>query len=110
MFRKVVFLIILVLPSILVLLNNGNQNLLTSKSEIKVDQITKILPLLHKNKDQYELFTKTSFIGVADAKDNSDVNPKSYAVIDYETGEIIAEKNIDIKLPVASVTKIMTAV
>lgn len=34
---------------------------------------------------------------------------KSYLLIDYHTGRIIAEKNPDLKLPPASLTKMMTA-
>lgn len=34
----------------------------------------------------------------------------AFIVIDYDTGEILAEKNAETKLPVASLTKVMTAV
>lgn len=37
-----------------------------------------------------------------------EVRAKSYIVFDIKTGEILAEKNSDVKLPIASLTKLMT--
>lgn len=37
------------------------------------------------------------------------LNAKSYLVMDFDSGQILAEKNIDEKLPPASLTKIMTS-
>ncbi len=39
-----------------------------------------------------------------------DIEANSYAVIDYDSGEVIEENNLSKKVPIASLTKIMTAV
>lgn len=48
--------------------------------------------------------------GIASAEENTalNINAPSALLMDYATGEIIYEKNPDEKLPLASVTKIMT--
>ncbi len=57
----------------------------------------------------FKLKEKNSLIKAAYAE-SLDVNPSAYAVIDYQTGDVISEKNLDKSLPIASVTKVMTAV
>lgn len=42
------------------------------------------------------------------AEENLDISAKSAILIDYQTGEVIYEKNSDEKLPPASISKIMT--
>lgn len=37
-------------------------------------------------------------------------NASAYAVVDFDTGEILASKNLSEKMPMASLTKVMTAV
>lgn len=79
-----------------------------------------LLPLkskLHEKPNSYKL-KKSSFF----CADNScSIVPKAqaaaayeqaagYAVIDFESGDVIAEKNLSQKLPIASLTKIMMAV
>lgn len=41
---------------------------------------------------------------------SADYNLSAYAVVDYDTGDILAEKASSKRLPIASLTKIMTAV
>ena len=38
-----------------------------------------------------------------------DLNVKSYALLDYDSGQVLAEKNMNERLPPASLTKLMTA-
>ena len=38
-----------------------------------------------------------------------ELNARSYLVMDFNSGQMLAEKNIDEKLPPASLTKIMTS-
>src|SRR3990167_9932853 len=42
--------------------------------------------------------------------DNTQVEAKAYGAIDFNTGEVLVHKNLEMSLPIASVTKIMTAV
>lgn len=44
-----------------------------------------------------------------DAKNLENVKAKSYMVFDFATGEVISEKNARERLPIASLTKLMTA-
>jgi serine-type D-Ala-D-Ala carboxypeptidase (penicillin-binding protein 5/6) len=73
------------------------------------DVFAQVASHLKEHKNSYNIKTKTSFIQSANAsEDNFKLN--SYAVINYETGDVIAESNLDRKVSIASVTKIMTAV
>jgi len=38
-----------------------------------------------------------------------DLNVKSYVLLDYNSGQVLAEKNMDVRVPPASLTKLMTA-
>ena len=51
----------------------------------------------------HELISKAHAVGAVD-------DAKAYIIVDYDTGTIIAEKGTDHPLPMASLTKIMTAV
>lgn len=70
---------------------------------------TKIRPRIDRIENTYTLTRQTSFVPKAHA--NSAVDEASaYAVIDYDSGNVIIQKNLDQQLPIASLTKIMTAV
>lgn len=79
----------------------------TQKAEQDVFQ--QITSQLKERKNSYSIKQKTSFIQSANASENN-FNLNSYAVIDYETGEVISESNLEKQVSIASVTKIMTAV
>ncbi len=54
-------------------------------------------------------FTLNSSFAVASPQELPfEIESKSALLLDYDSGEIIYEKNVDEKLPIASVTKIMT--
>ncbi|MDO8429161.1 MAG: hypothetical protein Q7S88_00870 [Candidatus Daviesbacteria bacterium] len=58
--------------------------------------------------DSFKLRTKTSLVPSAFASAEYD-NAVAYIVVDFETGEILAEKDSNLKIPIASITKTMTA-
>ncbi|MBI4080162.1 MAG: D-alanyl-D-alanine carboxypeptidase [Candidatus Levybacteria bacterium] len=67
-----------------------------------------IRPKLEQVQNNYFLKEKRSIVPQAHAAGSYD-NASAYVVVDYATGEIIAEKALSQKLPVASLTKVMTA-
>ncbi|HVT01110.1 MAG TPA: serine hydrolase [Patescibacteria group bacterium] len=72
-----------------------------------VDEV--VLPRLEKIRNNFNVKKKTSIIPKAyGARDYE--SAKAYGAIDFDTGNVIEEKNLDNTLPIASVTKIMTAV
>ena len=38
-----------------------------------------------------------------------EINASAYILTDYDTGDVLAEKNVDQRVPTASLTKIMTS-
>lgn len=82
----------------------------TSTPEVeKIDIFETITPKLESKKNDYKLQKENSLIPSAVAAGDYD-EASAYVVVDYDTGEILASKNSDTKLAVASLTKIMTAV
>jgi serine-type D-Ala-D-Ala carboxypeptidase (penicillin-binding protein 5/6) len=71
--------------------------------------IEKVKKLLNEKKNYFQLKKQSNIISSAFA-DEIKANPTAYSVVDFGTGEIVAEKNGDQRLPIASITKIMTAV
>lgn len=68
-----------------------------------------IKPKLESKLNEFSL-QKTS-ISTANLAANTDYEgAQAYVVIDYDSGQVLAEKNLSTKTPVASLTKIMTAV
>lgn len=74
--------------------------------------LDKILPNLEKNPNNFKI-KKTSQIVqsvfASDDKLNTAVS-SAFVAMNFDTGEVILQKNMDDKLPIASLTKIMTAV
>lgn len=68
-----------------------------------------VFPKLHNFRNSFTLIKKNPFVAQAGA---SDFYTKAHAAgaIDLSNGEIIFEKNLESKLPIASLTKIMTAI
>lgn len=70
-------------------------------SFVYADDLEVILNMLEQNNTpnyQYNNFHNQNY-----------AYPKSYIVYDFNNGEILESKNIDISLPIASITKLMTA-
>lgn len=73
------------------------------------DVLQKIIPQLDNKTNNYKLEKKQSFVKPVFAGGPFE-NAPSYLLADFQTGEVLAEKNMGQKLPIASLTKIMTAV
>ena len=80
-----------------------------SQSAATVDALQQIKPLLMQKANNFSLQKKTSLIESADAAGNFD-QATSYLAINFNSGEVLAEKNMAAQAPIASLTKIMTAV
>ncbi len=73
----------------------------------RIDQMIQIRPKLEQKKNSFQL--KKQIIPPVSASSEYD-QAASYAVVNYETGEVIASKDLSKRLPIASLTKLMTAV
>lgn len=72
----------------------------------KIDILQNVKPKLQKLYNNFQLKLTSSFFPT-----NGDVEQASaYGVMDFNNGEILASKNLSARLPIASLTKIMTAV
>ncbi len=76
------------------------------KEDIFFDEIS---PKLDRAQNTYALQKEKSFIPSADAATDYD-SAAAYAVIDFDSGKVIASKDLDKRLPIASLTKVMSAV
>jgi D-alanyl-D-alanine carboxypeptidase len=75
------------------------------------DKLFEVLPFLHNKKTDFSLNKDISIVPLTYADNDLLANEaKAYLVIDLDTGQILASKNSNQKLAVASLTKIMTAV
>lgn len=71
--------------------------------------INKLIPMLNKTKNNFAVKPQQQIVSGAYAASDFD-NATSYAAIDYNTGQVIMQKNLDKPVSIASLTKIMTAV
>ncbi|KKS98144.1 MAG: serine-type D-Ala-D-Ala carboxypeptidase, D-alanyl-D-alanine carboxypeptidase (penicillin-binding protein 5/6) [Candidatus Gottesmanbacteria bacterium GW2011_GWA2_43_14] len=76
---------------------------------MRIDVFSVVLPKLKEIPNEFILRKKSSLVSSAYATGELD-KAKAYGIINFETGEIIREKNLDKILPIASLTKVMTAV
>lgn len=77
----------------------------------QADILDQLLPKLEQKQIKYQLKKETSLIPQSYAASGFAAdNANAYAVIDFDSGKILAEKNCDKKFPIASLTKIMTSV
>lgn len=76
----------------------------------KVDSFKQVEPKLKlKDSNLFNLKHQSSVIPSAHAGGDYDL-ASAYGVVDLDSGEVLLEKNFDKTLPIASITKIMTAV
>ncbi len=75
----------------------------------KVEKFDTLRPKLEQKVNDFKVKKVTSIIPAAQAANHYD-QAKAYAVIDLDTGEVIAEKEMNTKTSIASITKVMTAV
>lgn len=75
----------------------------------KINVLESIKPRLEQKQNNFQLKNSTSLIPSTYAVEEYN-KATAFTVIDYETGEVLAEKNFNTKTHIASLTKIMTAV
>lgn len=86
-----------------------NSSNMMSPVPAKVDIFEQVRPKLEKFTNDFKLKKPNYLIPETRAASEYD-QASAYAVIDMDTGEVILNKNLSKKLPIASITKIMTAV
>ncbi len=103
-------LVILVLVSVVAisLSHFSLSHLISPVSSHKEDVLHQLLPRLTQKPNTYRLSSSYSLISKASAETGNKAH--AYSIIDYDSGEIIDSKNGEKEVPVASLTKIMTAV
>jgi D-alanyl-D-alanine carboxypeptidase len=74
-----------------------------------IDQFESLKPKLEMKMNEFSLKVNHSLIPPAYAGEDYD-EAKAYAVVNLDSGEVLAEKDIDTKASIASITKVMTAV
>lgn len=108
-----IFLIALILAFLMVVIphlgsrSSRNIELQTTPGLSTPDVLKKLRPQLEFPKNTFQL--KKPFVPLVSAGSDYD-QAAAYGLIDYDSGEVIAAKNLSDQLPMASLTKIMTAV
>lgn len=74
-----------------------------------VDVFDTVLPFLEERRSSYTIYKPLTIVPVVHASEEYD-NASAYAVIDFDSGEVLLNKNLSQALPIASITKVMTAV
>lgn len=82
--------------------------LITPESS-QINILEKIKPKLESKKDNFQLKSDNSIFPQVQAGADFE-EAKAYGVVDLDSGEVIMGKNLSQRLPIASLTKIMTAV
>ena len=77
--------------------------------EDAIDVFKTVAPKIYQNKNSYKLSHTNSFVEKAEAESDLSTLP-AYVVTDFESGKVLYQKNLSKKLPIASLTKIMSAV
>lgn len=75
----------------------------------KIDALDTALPFLEERSTTYTIYRPLTFVPIVHASEEYD-NASAYAVIDFDSGEVLFDKNLSQKLPIASITKVMSAV
>lgn len=84
---------------------------ISSPLPAKIDRFYLLKPKLKKYFNTYSLKKQQTLISVSYASDTGDyTNAPAYIVVDFDSGEVLAEKNISKKFYIASLTKIMSAI
>lgn len=90
---------------------NSNFQGIVSPLPTKENLLNKIMPKLQEKVNSFKLQKSSSLILVPTVQASGEYdNANGYAVVDFNTGEVLAEKNLSKKIPLASITKVMTAV
>lgn len=87
----------------------GTISPLAEKSNYEKNGLKEMLPLLWGKPNNFKIVKSNDFIPKASAA-NEFENASSYLAVDEESGRVLAQKDSKEQLPIASLTKIMTAV
>ncbi len=82
---------------------------LASPAPARANVFDKIEPKLEQKDNNFQIKKQGSLVTQTYASGDYEA-ASSYAVMNFNTGEILAQKNLDQRLPIASLAKIMTAV
>lgn len=103
-----IFLISLTITFLMIVIPHlGIRQNIVSPVFKKNDTFKSLEPKLQLKENRFQLHKE--FIPVVSAGSDYDAS-SAYAVSDLDSGQVIASKNLTVRLPVASLTKIMTAV
>lgn len=75
----------------------------------KIDVFDAVVPRLEQKENTFQLRQSRSFVSQASAAESYDL-AKSYLLMDFATGEVLQSSHANVAIPIASLTKIMTAV
>lgn len=88
------------------------QNITSPLSQTKenIADLKSLLPKLQEKKNTFSLIPMQENIVSSAYASDLDIPAASYIVLDFDSGEILAEKDSSQILPIASLTKVMTSV
>lgn len=90
--------------------NNSSTPAIPIVGSEKEEIFANVKEKLHNHQNTYKVSKPVTLIPQAFAESREYDDLSAYAVIDYATGNVLADKNLEKKLPIASLTKIMTAI
>lgn len=89
----------------------GIHGIISPLSVKKEDILNKLMPNLEQKINNFSLKNPSSLVPVSNVQAAEDYqNANGYAVVDFDSGEVLAEKNLSQQTSIASVTKVMSAV
>lgn len=98
-----------ILADLKIPLFNFSENALVVPQLSEIDPFEEAKSKLEQKTNTFSLEKKTNLVSVVSAAEGFE-ELSAYGVIDFDSGEVLTEKNLSQKLPIASLTKLMTAV
>ena len=93
--------------------DSNNNATSTQKGQETINTDGKLIvsnqPITNPNTKTHNLANQRQFIDSIPATPTIDINAAAWVLMDYETGEVLSEKNMHVPRKPASLTKIMTA-
>lgn len=113
LYYKKYFVITFVMVFVMVVLQHlkifSNSSLISPHVTAKSDVMGDIRSKLEIKNWNFSIKQDLALVKAASAAEDFDMS-SGYMVLDFNSGEVLKEKNSDQKLPIASITKVMTAV
>lgn len=103
-----IFLISLSLTFLMTAIPLGFRQTWVKPAFQQVDVLEQMKPLLEARPNHFQI--KKEYVPDVSENQSGAEQSSAYAVVDMEGGQVIASKNLSKKLPIASLTKIMTSV